>query len=358
MGPIKGRTVGLLTLLLGLAFPLVFASCEKSEIVEEPEVLIGEPFDVSLSQYSTNYFFVDTSYIPYYEPYYLNDPPAVNSNTQIVEAKVWITKQGAQYDPEDRMGIAYMNLPERPTFGYDSSMRTSVEIPGLVERAKFQLLSPDLYSLKGDGYIGVLSLLSVLISDQRHIAIAYRRADGKQFGEFLRDGFYDDTSTVMILKLVKPRNLFSIGPRYSTAWKLLLKNIYRLGPTYSHVSRHYFALDVFWNPPSGQPTSTIQNQRLLHVLGLDRYNVDGTPSPTGDGIFDWRQRMTIDQQTGEITFPWVRPLDDGIREYFEAHGLPPPDPMYLFPELYDTTQTVAAQSSSNRYVVRGSAIFD
>ena len=333
-----------------------FLGCTKTETVVEASP-IGEEFELSFDQYVLNHYFVDTSYIAQYEPYYQNSIPIVNPASQIIEAEVWGQRQGSAIDPDDRFGVAWISLPSRPSEGYDSSYRTSPEIVGSVEFGRFYRLDPLSYHLEGDGLLGVLSINLFPLPDIK-FAIAYRRADGSQYGDFLRNGFIDSTTTPMVLKMIKPTNLFSNGPRYPTAWRMLLKNIYylHLGP--AHVSRYAFELGIFRAAEAGDDESAIQGQPLLRVVGLDRFDADGVPTVDGDGLFDFRLGLTIDQDAGEIIFPSLRPLDNGIREYFMLRGLPPPDSLYIFSDLYDTTWTVAQQSPRNRYFIRGRAIFD
>jgi len=333
---------------------LCFQSCTKNETVVQ-QTPIGDPFQITADQYSLHSYFVDTSYIPFYEPFYQNEPPVVNVASQIVEAEVWVQRQGTVVYPSDRLGIAWINLPSRPSSGYDSTFRLSPGIPGEVDYGRFYRLDPMSYRIDADGYLGVISFYFDPVPDII-FALAYRRADGTQYGDFLRNGFADTTSTPMILKMVKPRYLLRDGPLYSVAWKMLLKNIYVV---YSgHISRHEFQLDIMRTNQANAEENIIQGRRLLNVLGLDRFAEDGTMTPNGDGLFDFRPQRTILQSTGELIFPSLRPFDAGIKQYFFGQGLPPPDASFLYPDLYDTTQAVAKQSSRNRYSIRGRAIFD
>jgi len=315
-------------------------------------------FEKRAWEYATNHFFVDTSYIQYYEPYYQNDPPTVNGSVQIVEEEVWVTKQGNQYDPNDRPGIAYIDLPGFGPGGYDSTLRNQDEIPGIIEKGKFVKLQRSQYELSGDGYIGVLSL-NTNVQDQQIVAIAYRTSGGQQFGELSRD-YGTDTARTVVLKLVKPKNLNSIGPRYSVAWRMLLKNIYALGSR--NLKQEGFRLDVFRIEPEAEPIASINGERALRVFGLDRYNADGTASQTGDNLFDFRPRITVNMSRSEIVFPTLYPFKNGITRYFEVIGSPLDTAnaeKFLYPEVYDTTKTVAQQRPlHDRYLIKGEATGD
>ncbi len=343
-----GRTICLLSILIGA---ITLSGCRgKATGISSSE----EPFEVPMDQYATNHFFVDTSYISLYEPYYQNDPPIINPDMQIVEVEVWVNHFTSNPDSTDHLGIAFMNLPPRPVSGYDSSY-SSIRLsnPGSVEVGYFRRLGVVSYTLDALGYIGTLSVDSTIGADYA-IAIAYRRADGEQFGDFLDDGFTNSSDSAMVLKMVRPRNLIP-GSGYAEAWRMLLKNIYLIRN--SHISEQGFQLNIFRTSPGSQAVPSIEGQPLLRVLGLDQYNVNGTPAPNGDGKFDFRPGYTINPNTGEVILPYLRPLDGGIRSYFAKRGSTIPDSM-LFPELYDTLSDIYLNSIHDRYVIRGEAIFN
>jgi hypothetical protein len=315
-----------------------------------------EQFEIRADQYSVNHYFIDTAYIGAYEPFYLNSPPMVTHPAlQVVEAEVWVQREGAAVYPDDRTGIAWIDLPSRQSSGYDSLFRVTPDIPGTVESGRFHRLDPTSYRFEGYGYTGILSIFFEPVPDVI-IAVAYRRADGTQYGDFLRDGFLDTTGTPMVLKMVKPRYLLREGPVYPLAWRMLLKNWYVV--YHGHVSRHQFELQVIRTNSAGREERGIQGHPLLGMLGLDRLNQDGTPNPDGDGLFDFVLNHTILQSDGVIIFPTLRPFDTGIRQYFTSQGLPPPGEEFFFPELYDSTRAAAQRAPGNRYSIQGGGIFD
>lgn len=338
--------------LFGLiASAVLLQGCTKKETIVETTP-VGDPFVVRADQYSLRHYFVDTSYMRLYEAYYqAPGTPVADPQERIYECEVWIQRPDSEFSPYDRSGVAWINLPHRPPAGYGSSYRTTTEIPGTVETARFYQMP--WYGLEADGYVGVVSLYLDPLSDVT-IGIAYRRGDGTQAGDFVND--VSNTSTPLVLKLLKPRDLFTNGPQYRVAWQMLLKNIYfvHLGS----LVRYGFQLDILRrNATIGYETS-IQGHPFLQVLGLDRYAVDNTPRPDGDGQFDFRPGITLNKDFGEIIFPSLRPFDTGIRRYFVERGLPLPDSTYFCPEIYDATQAVARQSARNRYSLQGRAISD
>ena len=316
------------------------------------------PISVQPHEYATNHFFVNTLYRQFYENYYREEPALVtNPELQIVDAEVWVTRQGSIPDPNEREGIAFIELPPRGS-GYDEGLRGLVDSTGGTrERGLFVKLNQDQYDLDGYGYIGVLSL-KTNVQDQQIVAIAYRTAGNAstaatQYGEFTRDL---DTSRTLILKMVKPKNLHSNSRNFTVAWDQLLKNIYPLGGR--NIKKSGFELDVYRTIAAAEKQNSIENERLLRIFGLDKFNADDTPNEDGDNVFDFRPGRTINLASAEIIFPHLRPFDTGIKEYFIANGLPLPDSTFFYPQVYDTTKSRAAENNNAKYAIQGRATGD
>lgn len=339
---------------------LTTLASQKKGQIKEVAVSGGakeQTFEMRAYEYATNHFWVDTTYIREYEPYYQNEPPLVNSASQIVEEEVWIQRQGGIPDPNERLGVAYIELPERPGSGYSEALREATDEPGRIETGPLIRLDRSQYELDGDGYLGVISL-NASVGDQQIVAIAYRRADGTQFGELTRDIGSDSVSVSkrLVLKMVKPKNLLSSGPSYPLAWRMLLKNIYPIQGIGRNVKKTGFSLDIYRRVPGGEDQNSVLNEPLLRVFGLDKFNSDDTPAPNGDGQFDYRPGRTINQARAEIIFPTLRPFQWGVQDYFAQQGTVLEDTSeYLYTEVYDTTRTFAEQALRNRYVIRGKA---
>lgn len=328
--------------------------CEKHHHMIVEAQPLGDPFQISAAGYSTDYFFVDTSYTSLYELYFLNEPPQVDPLRHIVEIEVWKSRLEQFPDPNEIPGMAYSQIPAY-NGGYPKSLRTGIVNPGNIEGGPVVRLNSDQYELLGDGYLGILRLRTP-INDFSILAVAYRRADMVQFGEFAHDvldSAFAASRTPILLKLVKPRNLLSVGPLYSNAWKLLVKSIYPTG--YSGVIKTGFHLDVFDQSDASHGNRLILGQPLLAVLGLDRFSPEGAPG--GDGVFDYRPGRTIDQLHGEIILPYLQPFDEGIRRYFASIGQPiPVTSDVLLPQLYSTTKADLARRLASRYVFKGSTL--
>ncbi len=338
---------------------LTTLASQKKGQIKEVAVSGGakeQTFEFRAFEYATNHYFVDTVYRQQYDKYYLNDPPIVDGNAQIVEEEVWVQRQGGIPDPNERQGVAFISLPSRNN-GYDESLRLITDVPGHIETGPFVKLDRSQYELDGDGYIGVVSF-NTNVGDQQIVGIAYRRADGTQYGELIRNVGSDSAAIrkPLILKMVKPKNLLSNGPGYAIAWNQLLKNIYPIPGIGRNLKKEGFTLDLFRRVPGGEDVNNLFNEPLLRVFGLDRYTPDGAPAPTGDGQFDFRPGKTISISRAEIIFPVLRPFDNGIATYFGEKGTALADTAeYRYKEVYDTTQTFAQQSLRNRWVVRGKA---
>ena len=339
---------------------LTTLASQKKGQIKEVSVSGGaqqQEFIIPVHRYSTNHFFVDTLYQKFYKDYYTNDPPLTSPDARIIEAEVWVQLLGNDPNliPKSRQGIAYITLDAVSAGGYDDSLRSGVDIPGSLETGRFVKLEPNIdYELDADGYLGVLSLITN-VQDNQLIGIAYRTQNGNQYGEFARDLGLDSVglSKTIVMKMVKPRNLLNNARGYPIAWEQLLKNVYSIGGR--NVKKEGFSLDVYRTVPGLEDQNSIQNERLLRVLGLDNYNDQGRVEG-GDGTFDFRPNITINLARAEIILPTLRPFDDGIREYFNSLGQGLPDSSeYFFLEIYDTTQTGAQNSQRNRYTIKGVA---
>ncbi len=337
---------------------LTTIASQKKGQIKEVEAKGGaqeNPFSIDAYDYATNYYFVDTSYRPLFEPYYLNDPATVSSGSQILEEEVWVFFSGNDQTQilNSRQAAVHIVLDPRPAGGYGDSLRLANDPPGRVENLRMRRLLSNEYELMGDGYIGVIALNAV--SDQQTVGIAYRTADGRQYGDLSRDIPAQDTSRTFVLKMVKPKNLNSVGPRYDIAWKQMLKNIYSL--RLRNIRKAGFELDVYRRQDGQDPVNIIQNERLLRVLGVDRFNADDSPAPNGDNVFDFRPNRTVKESRAEIIFPYLEPFGSGLVQYFQS--LNPPvtinPEVYGFREIYDTTKTVAQQSIRNKYFIQGKA---
>ncbi|MER3524568.1 MAG: cell surface protein SprA [Ignavibacteria bacterium] len=340
-------------------FTLTTLASQKKGQIKEVTASGGAqqiPFEINAWNYATNYYFLDERYIPLYEPYYLADVPARDDNVRVLDAEVWVSFLGTDQNQAAiaRSGVAYVTLPDRPAgqTNYSDSIRNvSEETPGEIEFGRFVRLDGSQFDLLENGYTGVLAL-NQNVQDNQIVAIAYRTAT-QQWGELtVNNPATADTSRRLVLKMIKPRNLLSVGPTYRTAWNRLLKNVYALGGR--NIKEAGFQLDVFRRESGSQDVNTIGGQPLLRILGLDRYSSNGQRG--SDNAFDFRTGFTINPARAEIIFPYLRPFDTAIRRYLDSVGVGQIDTSTLFArEIYDTTKIQAQQSNANKYIIKGSA---
>ncbi len=298
-----------------------------------------QAFEVKPYDYSRNHFFLDESYIEWFEAAF-DIEPTWNPQLEIVNIEVWTTRTGIRPGVTERSATAHIDLPILPPGGYDDSYRETtadeaVISGGEVEFGQFELLNQNTdYILHAR--TGRITMRSPVPPEQV-IAVAYMQASGAVYGDLLANS--PDDSTRLVLKLVKPRNL---NPAHSKAWQLQLKNIYSIGGR--GLQQEGFDLRIEYETPGQEATDQLEGKPLLQVFGLDQTNESGALLP--DNKFDWRPGVTIDQSRGELIFPTLRPFDNALLD--EELG------QYAYPEVYDTTVAAArAQTQKDRFRIRG-----
>lgn len=341
-------------------FTLTTLASQKKGQIKEVTASGGAqdiPFEIQAWNYSTNYYFVDERYIPLFEPWFQAEIPTANEAFKIYDEEVWVSFLGTDQTQAAiaRNGVAHITLPDRPAgqTDYGDSLRNPEnEIPGSVEFGRFVRLDRSQYELLGEGYIGVIAL-NQSIQDAQIVAIAYRTST-QQWGELtVNNPATADTSRRLVLKMLKPRNLHSVGPTYRTAWNLLLKNVYSIGGR--NVKEAGFELDVYRRIYGGQDENSLFGVPLLRILGLDRYNASGQREP--DNLFDFRtgRNFTINPARAEIIFPYLRPFETGIGRFLDSTGRTELRDSLVFKEIYDTTKTEAQRAVANKYLIKGKA---
>ena len=215
-----------------------------------------------------------------------------------------------------------------------------------------RLLSPSEYTLNSE--LGYISLKSTSASDHI-VAVAYEYTKG---GKTYKVGELTATTTDttksssqnLIVKLIKS----SIpAPNNKKLWNLTMRNIYSLGAY--NVQQNNFKVEIKYYFQSDSLTTyltyipALNNKNLLQVLNMDRLNKRQNAMP--DGYFDFIPGYTVNAATGRIIFLSARPFDAGIRN---GYGNLPNIDKYTYPELYDSTLTVAEQyTEKNKYLITG-----
>lgn len=218
-------------------------------------------------------------------------------------------------------------------------------------------LSPSEFTF--DPKLGFVSV-NVSIKPTDVVAVAYQYTyNGKlyQVGEFAQDLPLDaDTLNVMHLKLLK-----GVRTRVDLPiWDLMMKNIYSLGAY--QINQEDFMLDVFYQDPGGGekrfiPEGPVASKPLITMLNLDNLNRARDPIP--DGQFDYVPGVTILPRNGRVIFPVLEPFGSSLAKHFytvpdDPNSISPISQKYLYPQLYDSTITIAREFPEfNRYVIRG-----
>jgi len=305
-------------------------------------------FNLRVYDYSPNHYFLDTLYASQ-EPslnlffnYYGQPTPLINPQYRVNNIEVWRSVTGVAVDQsKERIANAYINLdPITANGSYPDNLRGDIAaIPGQTETGRFLLLTEGVdYVLHPEtGFI----TFNTQIQDNDIIAVAYRVENGTSttddlfYGEFL-NSVGADTTTKLVLKLVKPRNL-QPGGNYAQAWKLQLKNIYAIGGR--NIKKEGFEFKIKYEIDGQDPVTELSTPsgpvKLLNAFGLDF--IDQSNNPIPDDIFDYRPSITIFPETGEIVFPTLEPFGTDLNSSI-------PDSL-AYQLVYDTTKTFARQNN-------------
>jgi cell surface protein SprA len=317
----------------------------------------NQSFQIRAYQYSTNHFFIDTTYREFYEKDLQSNMTLYSSpSLRIGQIEVWQYTQSAQQPPNARDGVAIMDLPPFNTSSsfYDS-LRSLPSITntqsGLVETGKFIKLTTDQYSI--DLNTGVLTLNNPP-QPGSIIAVAYQTQDGTTYGTLSSN----DTSAAklrLVLKLVKPAYLL---PSETEAWLMQLRNIYPVGAT--NLSRNSLSnVKILYTPPGQSPQDNIAGINLLELFGVDKTGENGQGGPP-DGAFD-NNSVCVNYSSGEIIFPFLQPFVEAFNQtsVVTQNGtqeIPASDslPSYAFAAVYDTTADQASNDQlHDRFTITG-----
>ncbi len=333
-------------------FSLTTIASQKKGKIKTVNVTGGSTssnFSIRAYDYSTNHYFVDTLYasqnpeLNLFYNYYGQPTPVINPKYRINNIEVWKSVNGVAIDrSKERSANAYINLPplsagER----YPDNLRADLgePLPGKTETGRFKLLTPGVdYVLHPEtGFI----TFNTQVQDNDILAVAYRVENGPSttddqfYGEFLNSAGADTTSK-LVLKLIKPRNL-QPGGDFAQAWKLQLKNIYPIGGR--NIKKEGFEFKIKYQIDGQDPVTELSTPsgpvKLLKAFGLDFIDQSNNPNP--DDIFDYRPSITIFPETGEIVFPTLQPFGRNLNDAI-------PDSL-AYQLVYDTTKTFARQNN-------------
>jgi cell surface protein SprA len=328
--------------------------------------------EIRPANYSRSHFFVDTSYIGFYDALFQTSARNIvmGSDTwkkRIGEGdiEVWISTKTEMDPSKFRNVIALMDeatverltakAAEKPAVV--DSLRKGVITPvqGQNEEGKFiKLVYPDDYEY--DDYAGTISLRSQPDDDQVVAVYYHLNNSGRTIGQSSLTAKTSD-SLNLLLKLVRPKGL---RPELQPAWKMMLKNRYSLGGSGIDKSSFVFNIDY---QLSGQPAVqevTPENIGILEMLGLDRITGDDIIKP--DKVFDYDPGVTINEKRGEIIFPTVEPFDtlslfnffsDRLKNTAYAGNAKAYADSFAYGAIYDKTLNDAVNDPHNLYYMRG-----
>lgn len=315
----------------------------------------GQGQEIYPQGYSSSYYFLDTVYRKFWTGLHSSASPTITpemEENQVVQIDVWSSVQLTTTNSQNiKKGRAYVDLPHHDLNGrYDDSVEVNLRTdPGGKYEGNFIKLDAGKdYRFRFDGgrqvYGGYL-ILNTSIPDDQALAVSYTVLGGGQHRVY---GSFPDTTSDgrILLKLLKPPYL-SRNPGYKPAWDLQLKNIYGLGGR--DLKSENFTFQLI-RRTEGPDQDQVKGQKLLEVVGLDRFDVQNNATP--DNSFDFLPGLTVDIERAEVIFPSLRPFDSAIVQYFRSKGQTISDSL-LFGDVYDTT-FLAAQNNvvKNRYVMK------
>jgi hypothetical protein len=336
---------------------LTTVATQKKGQVKEISVSGGgeaKSIEIRPADYSTNHFFVDTSYISKYQDVYLNNRST--GPMMIREIEVWVTYAASTPPLGARDVVAFIDTSDVIRYQNDLTARHGDfnTDKGRIEIGSFIKLQPNEYEC--DKNAGIVTVKSV--SAEQAIAVYYVISDSDGNPKYIGNSGQEpkQDSVRLVMKLIRPRNF---DYTMKTAWMLQLKNHYPLGAF--GIDPQAFEFYIEYQLPGQTATKEVldQNIGLLELFGLDRYSGTGGQPPP-DKVFDYSAGRTIDEANGEIIFPTVEPFDKASIAYFLSKH----DPKITgdigkiadslsYRAIYDTNASAAPNDPKNRYYLRG-----
>ncbi|MCL1944168.1 MAG: cell surface protein SprA [Candidatus Azobacteroides sp.] len=347
------------------------------------------PYEINVTDYDENrHFFLSQFFYANYDSW-IKKLPKIESGMQIKRIEVWVTNKRSNFD-QPRNIVAFADLAEHdsisnsiwsPSIGFGSQpvnesndlYAAMVNNAGLRDISQVTQIFTSVYPdqmVSGRDYekienarklteseytinnqLGYISLNAALQPDEV-LAVAYEYTyAGKvyQVGEFSSDNIAPQNA--LFLKLVKNTNL---SPSFPT-WKLMMKNIYSLGAY--QIQKDRFAMNIMYQSDTAgvylnyipETVDGKKNTLWLRLAGLDRLDTQQNPNP--DGFFDYVEGFTVISQNGRIIFPSTQPFGKGLRNAINNDAIAD---KYVFPELYDSTMTIAKQiAERNKFKLQG-----
>lgn len=340
-------------------------------------------FSINAIDYEDNqHYFLGHYFLNNYDRSLLNYPQ-INSRVNITRIEAWVLEQGSGNLQEQKSIVGIRDLGEGtgfpdnaqngvyqnvvnlgpalrdPTTAYntinqqslptfDGSSQPYQDGENFVFNRKARRLSASEFTYNPQ--LGYLSL-NQRLNDNQLLAISYSytvTGDNKVY----KVGEFSEESPVLIVKVLKPNSSVKTS---SPMWDLMMKNIYSLNTM--QVSAENFILNInYRDAQSGKvnylPNSPYQDQPLIKLMNWDHLNVNGDAQTdgtnSGDGIFDYVNGITVDQENGKVIFTKAKPFGSYLQ------SLPDMPSQFVFNELYDQQKQTASQSNlAQRYTLEG-----
>ena len=386
--PLSSSLITGSTALFGIRTDLQFGKLKVSAVASQQESerktittqgAQTTSFKILASDYDQNrHYFLSTYFYDNYDEW-AKTMPNPESGIVITDMQVWVTNRSSfSKADEDRNVVAFTDLGEfagsRPFNGVDPFYSELLRVPSIrafdlspsvlngfayrpmeQERGDFEIVNSARLLQSSEftvnRQLGYISLRTALNSDDV-LAVAYKYTkDGKEYqvGEFSSEVNAPGNLYVKLLKNA------ATSPSNTRLWNLYMKNVYSLGSF--NIQSEKFRLDVNYAQSDSVTANVpfpyiraLSKTSLLRILGLDRLNKRLQAVP--DGNFDFLEGYTIYSSNGRIVFPSTRPFDTGLINGYRRSASALKD--YTFPELYDSTLTVAKQfSERDKFTLTG-----
>ncbi len=339
-------------------------------------------FEFSATEYEENRHFFLSHYFRENYDKWMKKLPNIASGINISRVEIWVTNKTSS-TTNNRNIIALADLGE-PSYIGNSALwsMNGMSVPSNKANTEYSTMTGDLVGARdissatnvldsyglvgGEDYeklqsarllssseyyvntaLGYVSLSSTLSTDDV-LAIAYEYTYGGvtyQVGEF--SGDVTTTANSLFVKMLKSTS----GTPTLPTWRLMMKNVYSLGA--SSTEKDNFKLDIkYLSDSTGTyltylPEASLKSTTLLKAMNLDR--LDDNNKANSNGKFDYVENYTI--RKGRVYFPVAEPFGEHLSDWIGDATLAE---KYAFPELYDSTKTVAKQlSERDKFTILG-----
>jgi hypothetical protein len=261
------------------------------------------------------------------------DDPVARELIDINNVDVYINDFNDLNDIEDRAfpGLALSVWTSDGT----PDEETSRAQPGGIEEGAFHQLDRSGYQIDPRGY---LVLTNTRVSGGSALAVAYRTADGRIFGDV---GYIQTANAPRVqLKLLKSKNQTSSSETWDLAWK----NVYSLSGR--KIEPEGFDLRILKEIPGQEDLDSEGGKPYIQLFELDTHTNNSSASSPPDNRVDTDNGNNIpglNLLLGHLVFPFLEPFGDA-----GSDSAPIAEPV---PELYtENNRTTRAEKS--KYFMR------